>query len=96
MGCDLVETLLECLQRYGLKMENIRGQGYNGALVMCGKLKGVQICNNTLAAFVHRAARSLNLAITEACSSAPIINCMAIANKFSANCFFPDYYNNHK
>jgi hypothetical protein len=21
MGCDLVETLLECLQRYGLKME---------------------------------------------------------------------------
>jgi hypothetical protein len=55
----LAETLLECLESYGLKWSN-------EALAMSVKLNGVQECVST-----HSAAHSLNAAISKACLIAP-------------------------
>jgi hypothetical protein len=51
---------------------------------MRGKVNGVQAYvrqKHKVAVYVHCLACSLNLAISEVCSVAPIINCMTVVHK---------------
>jgi len=41
-GKDLASTILTQLSQLGFNLENMRGQGYDGASNMSGKYRGVQ------------------------------------------------------
>jgi hypothetical protein len=66
--------------------QSLRGHMYNGASALSGKLNGVQVYvtqKHPIAVYFHWCASSLNLAMSKACSTAPIRNCMAIVvNRF--------------
>ena len=67
-------------------MEDIRGQGYDGAGNMAGKLKGVQARITELndkALYVHCAAHCLNLSIVKACSVKGVKNMFAAMKELS-------------
>ncbi|XP_075168440.1 52 kDa repressor of the inhibitor of the protein kinase-like isoform X2 [Haematobia irritans] len=65
-GAGLANTLVNELRNLKLNLENIRGQGYDGARSMSGEFKG---CASKLrsfypdAVYVHCANHSLNLAV---------------------------------
>lgn len=42
-GEALAETVLNTLEEYGIDVNNIRGQGYDGAANMAWKHRGVQV-----------------------------------------------------
>lgn len=66
---NLVMTLLE---ENDLKIENIRGQGYDGAANMSGHYKGLQsriLRQNPKALYVHCQAHCLNLVLVESAKS---------------------------
>jgi hypothetical protein len=42
-GLRFSTDLLEWIERYGLKIKFLEGQGYDGALVMRDKLNGVRV-----------------------------------------------------
>ena len=57
----------------------MRGQGYDGAAAMSGRLNGAQVHIREViptALYVHYAAHSLNLAVSNSCSLSSIRNCM--------------------
>ena len=69
----------------------MRGQGYDGAAAMSGKLNGAQAHIREIiptAFYVHCAAHSLNLAMSNSCDLPPIRNCMgtiaSVYNFFNA------------
>jgi len=69
-GQALAEKFLESQQIYGLDVDRMRAQGYDGAANMAGGHRGVQaIIRQRVpdAVFVHCKAHSLNLAIGHAC-----------------------------
>lgn len=68
-GTFIAETLLEKLMEMELRIENLRGQGYDNGSNMKGKEKGVQnrILNiNPRAFFIPCNAHSLNLVVNDA------------------------------
>ncbi len=63
------------IEKLGLYLSNLRGQGYDGASTMAGTKAGVQarICEKKpKALYTHCAGHSLNLAIVSSCSVPPI------------------------
>ena len=76
----LAELVSKWLVEHGLDLCEIRGQGYNGASVMSGKIGGVQkrlqdiistACGVTVRApFVHCASHNLNLVINDTAAAA--------------------------
>jgi len=67
-GESLVDLIKEVLKLNGLKIENIRGQCYDGAASMRGAYKGVQARirkENSLAVYVHCYAHILNLCLVD-------------------------------
>jgi len=72
----LFESLKSVLDKYELKMDNIRGQGYDGCSTMSGCYSGLQarvreVCES--AYFVHCYAHRLNLVIVDTCSKNTVI-----------------------
>ena len=69
----------------------MRGQGYDGATAMSGRLNGAQAYIKEIiptALYVYCAAYSLNLAVSNSCSLSPVRNCMgtiaSVYNFFNA------------
>lgn len=80
-GEFLADLIEENLKKLGLKIENMRGQGYDGSSNMAGKFKGVQARikeKQALAIYMHCASHKLNLAISKACSLRSIRNAVGV------------------
>jgi hypothetical protein len=78
-GEGLASVIVNSLTEFGLNLAYLRGQGYDGAGAMSGKLNGVQARIRSmypLAVYVHCASHSLNLAISDACTVVAIRNCV--------------------
>lgn len=83
-GEVLGETLLKGLEECNLEIKDLRGQGYDGASAMSGKVKGAQAVVQKRcpkAVYVHCASHSLNLAITNAAEVRSIRNCFGTTEK---------------
>ncbi|XP_057670539.1 zinc finger MYM-type protein 1-like [Diorhabda carinulata] len=75
----LASTIMQRLKSFGIDLKNLVGQGYDGAAVMSGRLKGVRtIITNKYprAQFVHCAAHTLNLVLAHSCQIPAIRNCI--------------------
>ena len=76
-GQALAERFLGTQQDYGLDVDRIRAQGYDGAASMAGIHRGVQaIIRQRVpdAVYVHCKAHSMNLAIGHACKETLVRN----------------------
>ena len=91
-GKNLASTIITKLSQFGINVSKMRGQGYDGAAAMSGKLlNGAQAHTIEIiptALYVHCAAHSLNLAVSNSCDLPPIRNCMgtiaSVYNFFNA------------
>ena len=71
-GKELENVVRTLLEENGLKLEDVRGQGYDGAANMSGSYKGLQSQNqshNDKALYVHGHAHCLNLVLVESAKS---------------------------
>ena len=69
-GRFIAEKIIEFLKDNDLNVENIRGQGYDGASNMSSERVGVQAQIkelSPLATYIHCSSHQLNLAITHSC-----------------------------
>lgn len=83
-GESLSNLIINSLEKFGLDLNNLVGQGYDGASNMSGQFNGVQAVirrNYPKAIYVHCAAHSLNLAISKACEIQQIRNCLSTIEK---------------
>lgn len=83
-GKALAAKILDGLECYGLNLNGLRGQGYDGASAMSGQFNGVKKFvqdKYPLALYVHCAAHTLNLAVTRACEVQEIRNCLCTIEK---------------
>ena len=74
-GEALANLIVNSLGMYGVQLEHMVGQGYDGAANMSAQYKGVQARIQKLqpqATYVHCKAHCLNLAIVHACKDAVI------------------------
>ncbi len=74
---DIYEAITGCLEELGLSLNNLRGQGYDGASTMSGERSGVQKRireKQPKAIYTHFAGHSFNLAILSSCTLPPIRN----------------------
>ena len=90
-GKNLASTIITKLSQFGINVSKMRGQGYDEAAAMSGKLNGAQAHIREIiptALYVHCAAHSLNLAVSNSCDLPPIRNCMgtiaSVYNFFNA------------
>jgi len=68
---DIANAIVGCLEGLGLSLNNLRGQGYDGASTMSGKKSGVQKHireKQPKALYTHCAGHSLNLVMVSSCS----------------------------
>ncbi|KAF2886373.1 hypothetical protein ILUMI_19800, partial [Ignelater luminosus] len=82
-GAALSHQIVQELNRVGLQVENLRGQGYDGGANMSGKFSGVQSRVKQLqplATYMHCAAHKLNLAIAKTCSLPSVRNMMGVVS----------------
>ena len=78
-AADIASAIVQSLEGIGLSLDNLRGQGYDGASTMSGVKAGVQAKiqeKQPKALYTHCAGHSLNLAILNSCSIPPIRNCI--------------------
>ena len=78
-GAAIAEKILEALKEYGLDLEGLRGQSYDGAGNMAGKCKGATVSIQAIcpkAVYVHCAAHTLNLCVVAACKIQQVKNMM--------------------
>ena len=78
-GAAIAEKILGALREYGLDLDYLRGQSYDGAGNMAGKCKGAAVCiqaTSPRAVYVHCAAHTLNLCVVSACSIQMVKNMM--------------------
>jgi len=67
-GENLANTLLDSLKNFGIDLQYLRGQGYDGA--RSGRFNGVQAIvkkQYKTTVYIHCSAHVLNLAICSAC-----------------------------
>lgn len=86
-GQDLRNTVEQYLNRLGLDLANMRGQGYDGGSNMAGRLNGLQALvmqEFPLAFFMHCFSHSLNLVLSTSCELFQIRNMVGILGKISA------------
>lgn len=92
-AASITKAILSQLEKWGLEIENLRRQGYDGARTMSGHVNGVQQLIRELqprALFTHCRSHALNLVVVHGCSDIPLIrNTMAtienVAVFFSAS-----------
>ncbi|KAF2890866.1 hypothetical protein ILUMI_15307 [Ignelater luminosus] len=90
-GAALSDQIVQELNRVGLQVENVRGQGYDEGANMSGKFSGVQSRVKQLqplATYMHCAAHKLNLSIVKACSLPSVRNMMGVV--ISVTNFVPE------
>jgi len=86
-GKSLATTLLISLEKFGLDLKYLRGQGYDGAPVNTGEKEGVQAYvrqKYPTAIFVHCVAHSLNLVLSKSSTVRDINNCFGLVEKIYA------------
>lgn len=69
-----------------IDVSKMRGQGYDGAASMSGRLNGVQaVIRETVptAIFVHCSSHTLSLAIADSCNNTCIRNTLSVVNQLS-------------
>lgn len=70
-GAALAKVILDTLDDYGLNIKNCRGQGYDGAGSVAGKVNGCSahiLRLNHLALYTHCFSHRLNLVVCKSCS----------------------------
>ncbi|XP_025196209.1 zinc finger MYM-type protein 1-like [Melanaphis sacchari] len=80
-GENLAHTLIKSLENFGINIQYLRGQGYDGAASMSGRFNGVQSIikkQYKTAVYVHCSAHVLNLVICSSCEMACIRNAMGV------------------
>ena len=83
---DIASAIIFSIENLGLSLNNLRGQGYDGASTMSGERAGVQARireRQPKALYTHCAGHSLNLAILNSCSIVPITNCIDQIKSFT-------------
>lgn len=78
-GKGMAAVIVERLAAFGIDLNYLRGQGYDGAAAMSGRFNGVQAFIRQmypLAVYVHCGAHSLNLAVSDACGLPAVRNCL--------------------
>ena len=85
-GEALSALIISSLQKHGLDVNLLRGQGYDGAGAMAGRVSGVaariqQQC--PLALYVHCFSHKLNLVIVNACQVQAVRNAMGVISKIA-------------
>jgi hypothetical protein len=76
-GEMLASTILSRVAELGLDMQNCRGQGYDGASNMSGRISGVRARierDYSQAVYVHCFSHCLNLALNAACALPAVLN----------------------
>ena len=87
-GEVIAETIVSTLQGLGLEIENVRGQGYNGAANMSSDDVGVQRRikeRSPKAVYVNCSGHCLNLVISHSCALPPIRN---VIDKLKECCLY--------
>ena len=96
IGENITEVILSTMESWGLNVNLLRGQGYDGASNMSGKFRGVQAVVRSRvpsAVYLHCRAHSLNLAVVHSCSNSHVRNMFGTVQKIavffgeSANCY---------
>ena len=85
-GMALSNKILTSLSGYGLDLSKLRGQAYDGAGNMSGRLKGTaSLISNSypLALYLHCASHCLNLAVVKSLDERSIRNMIGIVIKVS-------------
>ncbi|XP_060845979.1 zinc finger MYM-type protein 1-like [Rhopalosiphum padi] len=83
-GMGLANTLLNTLDKLGIDLKYLRGQGFDGAATMSGCFNGVQshvTKKYPLAHYIHCTSHCLNLAISDTCNVQSIRNCTGTIQK---------------
>ena len=78
---DIANSIISTIEGLGLSLNELRGQGYDGASNMSGEKSGVQKRIRDIqpkALYTHCAGHSFNLAIVNSCSIPPIRNCIDV------------------
>ena len=85
-GQKLYLKIVNVIRNLGLEINNLRGQGYDGAGNMAGKKSGVSfriLKLNNKALYVHCFNHRLNLAIAKSCNIQKVQNVMGIDKEIS-------------
>lgn len=97
-SATITQAIIAQLEKWGLPFSFLRGQGYDGASNMSGRLSGVQKRIQELqsrALYTHCRSHALNLVVVHGCSDVPIIrNTMAFIEKVAV--FFSAGTRKHK
>ena len=78
--------IVNTLEGLGLSLNELWGQGYDGAATMSGEKSGVQKRiweRQPKAVYTHCAGHSLNLVIVSSCSVSPVQNCIYQINSWT-------------
>ena len=84
-GQEIAGTIIKFLQEQGIPLNQMRGQGYDGAANMSSERVGVQKRIQDvapLATYIHCHSHSLNLVITKSCSLPEVRNVLDRLNHF--------------
>ncbi|XP_065663604.1 zinc finger MYM-type protein 1-like [Hydra vulgaris] len=76
-GLSLAQNIVSAIDDLDLDIQKCRGQGYDGAGAMSGKLKGISSrikFINSKAIFVHCACHKLNLVVSKSCNVQSVRN----------------------
>ena len=85
-GQALSELIITRLKKWGLQLENLRGQAYDGASNMAGKKNGCQAKiteKAPLAFYMHCAAHQLNLSVVSSCGIPAVKNAQDTMSEIS-------------
>lgn len=85
-GVEIGKKILTSLETYGLNVDRIRGQTYDGCAAMKSSVKGAQalVTERVPKAFyVHCGSHSLNLVIGHSCDIRQIRNCLSTLKEVS-------------
>ena len=87
-GEVLAGRIKDSLVKYGLELQDCRGQGYGGASNMAAPrgVQGILLAENSKALYIHCKSHILNLSIVDACSLPAIRNMNGTVTE-SANFF---------
>lgn len=83
---NITKAIVATIEELGLSLNEMRGQGYDGAATMKGEKSGVQKQIHDLqpkAVYTHCAGHSLNLSIVTACSIPLVSNCIEQIKSFT-------------